>query len=101
MTPFWSITFWMLKATISRPISSRSSFAFSWTRSEKAARSVMMSVSFICPMMARRCPSKVSRTSSEISRVSLYRKLRVAARKSVGSSVAIRTLTAASTRTLM
>ena len=71
MTPFWSVTFWMLNATISRPISSRSCFAFSWTRSEKAARSVMMSVSFIWPMMARRCPSRVSRTSSEISEVVL------------------------------
>ena len=51
---------------ISRPIFCRSGIAFSWTRSEKALRSVTISSKRIWPTISRILPSRVSWTREMI-----------------------------------
>ena len=100
ISPFSSVTFWMLQDRISMPSFFMSMAALFNTWSEKESLSVLMSFSVSVPTISRILPSKESCSSLAISSGFLFRKF-FAARRMPSGVRSTCTLATASTDTLI
>ena len=100
MSPFSSVTFWMLQDKISMPSLSMSLLAFCITWSEKESRSVLISLRDRVPIISRILPWRESWRSRVICSGRLFKKF-FAASLMPSDKGEMRTLATASTLTLM